>query len=166
MKEYFCHQWPEYSISGKVRFVNGWFRTDDPDLIAIVRSNDMFGVYIWDASGEDHVKETKTEAGADSEALREVSHDDQERGEGIPPLQQESTGQTSRAGAVIPGGSNQQGRETGHVFQELEEVVRGSGIIGGKGRKEQPRSGEGSKGSASDGDGADLLSTLKVEPGE
>jgi hypothetical protein len=150
MKEYICPRWPEYSLSGKVKFVGGWFRTDELALQELIESNDQFGVRIWDASGEaHHGKETisapetsgETEAGSSGETLRREVSDDGQSGEGgFPTLQQDPAGSPAGASAPLGGGRDAEGRETGHVFQELEEIVRGSGIIGSEGGEVKPGS--------------------------
>jgi hypothetical protein len=136
IKEYICTRWPNYSISGKVQFVEGRFATDNPALQSLVESNDMWEVCVWDVSGESHGKkaEPEAEAGADSEALR-GQVDDQEGRIGLPPLQQVAAESSIRTSAEVCGGSDGEGREESPAFQafgELEELVVGSSILADK----------------------------------
>lgn len=116
MKEYVCPRYPGYSIGRYIQFDNGRLKIEDLELIRQIESNDWYRVFIWPADGKDY-------------------NDDKASEGGFPPLQHIETRPSAGAGEGDGGGSEEQGREEGHVFQELEEIVRGSGIVSGKGRK-------------------------------
>ena len=115
MKEYACPRYPGYSIGRSIQFVNGRLKVEDPKLIRQIESNDWYRVFIWPADGRDY-------------------NDDQASEGGIPTPQQED-GKAAGSGEVEPGIGVPEGREESPVLSELEELVRGSGIVGGKGKK-------------------------------
>ena len=51
VRRYRCERWPRLGIGGKVRFRNGLFETDDPELIALVESNIAYGAQILQVGG-------------------------------------------------------------------------------------------------------------------
>jgi hypothetical protein len=118
--DYYCLQWPFYDLGKGIKFEDGRFSTDDPGQIEIIEANDKFKVFIW--------------PGSPPVAVEEVEANDKASEGGIP-TPQHIDGEASGACEEIREGSVQQGREEGSVFQELEELVRGSGIIGGKDQK-------------------------------
>lgn len=120
MKEYICHRWPEYRIGNKVKFSGGWFKTSDPEAMKVIESNDWYGVFIFPADGK----------GLEKKGSKEKKASDKEGGGGLS-ASLEDNGETARPGAEELQGCSKQGRETGSVFQELEELVRGSGIASG-----------------------------------
>ncbi len=165
LKTYICPRWPEYSLSGKIKFEGGWFKTEDSALQELIESNDMWEVYIWDATGESHVRKTETtpEAGTDSEALREeVSNDGQEGGEGLPAVLEDRPKPAPRPRKGNGKRSDPKGRAPSDVFQELESVVRGSGLFSGQGGAIQPGFGEGGSGSAIGTSGTDKVDPFEI----
>jgi hypothetical protein len=45
-RRYKCEQLPRLRIGGKVRFCEGFFETRDPELIALVERNELYGAQI------------------------------------------------------------------------------------------------------------------------
>jgi len=54
---YVSNRFPELVLGERVRFENGVFETDDPAVIALIESNEWFGVHI-------HPRETPEEIAA------------------------------------------------------------------------------------------------------
>lgn len=117
LKEYACPRYPGYSIGAKIKFEKGRFRTEDPALIRQIESNDWYRVFVWPADGKDYGQE------------------DEGR---IPPILEEDR-QAAGSDEGNPGAGDEDGREEGPVLSELEELVRGSGIASGKGKKDKPK---------------------------
>jgi hypothetical protein len=46
IRRYKCEQLPRLRIGGKVRFCEGFFETRDPELIALVEKNELYGAQI------------------------------------------------------------------------------------------------------------------------
>jgi hypothetical protein len=120
--DYICPNWPFYDIGKGVKFEDGRFSTEDPGQKEIIESNDKFMVFIWPVSPPAEREEVNDQAGEG----------------GLPAPQCDDRETTWPSEEVLEGGL-QQGRETCGVLQELEELVRGSGIIGGEGGSKQPK---------------------------
>ncbi len=114
-KEYICPRYPGYSIGRHIKFEEGWYRVEDPELIRQIESNDWYRVFIWPADGKDF-------------------GDDKESEGRIPAKEQIETGAQPGAGEGNSGSGEGFGREESPVLSELEELVRGSGIVGRKGK--------------------------------
>ena len=121
MKEYACTHWPFYDLGKGIRFEDGRFATDDPGQQEIIESNDKYMVFVWPVSPP---------------AEKEVVDDKACEG-GIPTPQQDDR-EAPRPSEIEPDGSVRQGREESPVFQELEDIVRGSGIVAVKSAKVKP----------------------------
>jgi hypothetical protein len=120
--DYICQRWPFYDLGKGIKFVDGRFSTDDPGQIKIVESNDKYKVFIWPVSPPAEKEEVNDQAG-----------------EGGLPAPQQDDREAAWPSAEEREGSGPEGREEGGVLQELEEIVRGSGIIGGKGKAIQAK---------------------------
>jgi hypothetical protein len=131
LKQYICPRWPEYAIGMHVKFVGGWFKTEDPELQALVESNDMYRVRIWNAEGEaDAVQEeaqTLGEGGEGEAPQGQVS--DQEGEGGLPASQPEGPHKGAGSSKVKPGRGDGEGRKASPALSEYEELVQGSGIL-------------------------------------
>jgi hypothetical protein len=46
MKGYACNRFPQYGIGTKVKFNDGFFETDDPEVQKLIESHAWFGVHI------------------------------------------------------------------------------------------------------------------------
>jgi len=125
MKHYTCHQWPFYDLGKGVQFADGRFSTDDPGQQKIIESNDKYEVFIWPVSPPAEKIEVKEE-------VVEMVHD--KASEGGLSAPQQNDWEALGAGTQNQRRSGGEGREASPVLQELEELVRGSGIIGVEGK--------------------------------
>lgn len=107
-KRYVCNRYPNFAMSGGIKFSRGVFVTSDPVQKETIESNDWFGVFIFDGG--------------------EVEDDQEGKGR-VPPVQPVETGKGARSSKVERGGSEEQGRKTSSIFQETEEIVKASGIL-------------------------------------
>ena len=126
--DYICQQWPFYDLGKGIQFEDGRFSTEDPGQREIIESNDKYMVFIWPVSPPLEKEEVNDQAG-----------------EGGLPAPQQDDREAARPGTEEQARSVPKGREESGVLQELEEIVRGSGIIGGKGKGVKSKSGGGSK---------------------
>jgi hypothetical protein len=136
LKEYICPRWPEYGIGMHVKFVDGWFRTDNPELQALVESNDMYGIRIWNAAGEGYYADQRPEEeaetvgeGGEGQAPEEGQVGGEEGEGGLPASQPEGPHKGAGASKVKPGRGDGEGRKASPALSEIEELVKGSGIL-------------------------------------
>lgn len=109
--DYICPTWPFYDLGKGVKFEDGRFSTGDPDQISFIESNDKYKVFIWPVS---------------LPAVKEEAHDKaSERRVSAP---QQDKRKATRPSKKVKERSVVKGRKPRGVLQELEDIVRKSGI--------------------------------------
>ena len=132
LKQYICPRWPDYAIGMRVKFVDGWFITDNPELQALVEGNDMYQIRIWNAEGEANAIQEEAQTlgeGGEGQAPQGQVSDQVGKG-GLPASQPEGPHKGAGASKVKPGRGDGEGREARSALSEVEELVKGSGILG------------------------------------
>ena len=125
MKEYICPRFPYYKIGNTAKFENGWFRTEDPEAIKAVESNSWYRVFIWPADGADAVGKN----GKVTIPKKKKAKANGKESKGGLPASLPLDGEAARPGPQEQESGNGTGRKESPVLQELEELVRGSGIV-------------------------------------